>query len=532
MRLAEDLIERPAEEGARLVALSLLTEADSAAERLSSGTDGEALHDFRVALRRLRTVVRAFRPWLEVSVRRREEKRLKKIARSTNGARDAEVQLAWLSERVRPLDRRETVGLDCLRERLEARMSPGDESRAALLELYSRTSRKLGSRLETYESHLGRSDPNGTFGSVLAVLLREQLAVLKERLAAVKDPGDREDAHQARIEAKRLRYLLEPLRGDPHADVRLALRQLKNLQDVLGELNDVHVLADEVEACAADAAAQSARRLHAAARAGPLDSRAARAALGPSPRAGLLAVNRLVRSHCDALFQALEREVQSGGLDAVTAEVEAVATALEPPAGGDKEVERRYLLSGVPPAAAAAPAWDVALGLLPGERIRERVWRVRGPDGEHFYRSVRQGSGRRRTQAEEEVARDVFEALWPLTEGRRLAKSRHRLVDGEIAWEIDAFADRPMVLARVRLPAFASEVPPPPWLRPFLVREVTSDPAYRSGALASGAPAASTSAATEPVPEDFAPTASEAVESIHSAPDEQGENHPRPRLAS
>ena len=515
MRLTGDLVDRPAEEGARLVALSLLAEADGAAKRLADGTGGEALHDFRVALRRLRTVVRAFRPWMEASVRRREERRLKKIARSTNGARDAEVQLSWLSERARPVGGRERAGLDCLRERLEGRLRPGEEGRTGLLDLYARTSRKLGARLSTYESHLGKADPDGSFGSVLAVLLREQLVVLREALSGAVDSEDQDVAHRARIEAKRLRYLLEPLRADPHAEVRAALRPLKRLQDVLGELHDAHVLGAEVESCAADSAAERARRLHAAARAGPLGARSARAALGPSPRAGLLALDRLVRSHQDALFQALRCEVEGESLAAVAREVEAVAAALEPSAAAGDEVERRYLLSALPPAAAAAPAWEVALGLMPGERIRERLCRVRGPDGERFYRSVRQGSGRRRAEAEEEVAPEVFEALWPLTEGRRLAKVRHRLADGEVAWEVDAFVDRPLVLARVRLPSFASEVPPPPWLSPFLVREVTREPAYRSGSLAgTGARPA------------------EAVASIRRTPDANGDPHPLPRLAS
>ena len=62
MQIDEDVIDRNAEEGARVVALALIAECDRAAGRLASGEDDEALHDFRVALRRLRTTLRAFRP--------------------------------------------------------------------------------------------------------------------------------------------------------------------------------------------------------------------------------------------------------------------------------------------------------------------------------------------------------------------------------------------------------------------------------------------------------------------------------------
>ena len=81
----------------------------------------------------------------------------------------------------------------------------------------------------------------------------------------------------------------------------------------------------------------------------------------------------------------------------------------------------------------------------------------------------------------------MFEAFWPLTEGRRVAKRRHRVRDGAWVWEIDEFTDRDLILAEVELPARATEVPLPEWLRPLVVREVTDDPAYLNESLASTA---------------------------------------------
>ena len=57
MRLPETLLELPAEEAARFIALDLLATLRAARARLGSG-DPEALHDFRVTLRRLRTALR------------------------------------------------------------------------------------------------------------------------------------------------------------------------------------------------------------------------------------------------------------------------------------------------------------------------------------------------------------------------------------------------------------------------------------------------------------------------------------------
>jgi len=99
------------------------------------------------------------------------------------------------------------------------------------------------------------------------------------------------------------------------------------------------------------------------------------------------------------------------------------------------------------------------------------------------------GTGLVRTELEEETTRAVFEAMWPLTEGRRLTKRRHAVPDNgagtvSLVWEIDEFTDRPLVLAEVELPDEGTEVRMPPWLAPVVERDVTDDPAYLNVNLA------------------------------------------------
>ena len=59
--LPADLLDRPAEEAVRRIALRELDRAERAREALVRGDDPEALHDFRVAIRRLRSHLRAYR---------------------------------------------------------------------------------------------------------------------------------------------------------------------------------------------------------------------------------------------------------------------------------------------------------------------------------------------------------------------------------------------------------------------------------------------------------------------------------------
>jgi CHAD domain-containing protein/CYTH domain-containing protein len=433
--------------------------------------------------------LRTFRPWLETGVPRKHERRLKKLARSTNAARDAEVQLAWLAAREAEISPSQRAGHALAVARFQERTHGGPDA-ARVADRFARTARKLRRRLERYERTVVPGGEEGaSFGAVLASLVAEQSAALAGRMAAVSGAADQEGTHRARIEGKRLRYLLEPLRGHRGADATEAVAHLKSLQDLLGELHDAHVLVGELGDALAEVAAQRARETHAAALAEGAEASALRARLRPSPRPGLLALVRLVRERRDALFAELEREWRAGGgMETLAREVRSLGAALEARAGGKVEQERKYLLSGLPPRAAEEPPVEIVQGWLPGSRLRERIRRTTRDGKERWFRAVKRGTGEARLEAEEETTREVFETLWPLTGGRRVAKRRHRVRDGDREWEVDAFTDRELFVAEVELPAGTAEVTVPEWLRPYVLRDVTGDPAYLNENLAAAPP--------------------------------------------
>jgi len=247
-RLPTDLLDRTADESSRLLALAYLDEIGLAERRMADPLDAEALHDFRVALRRLRSCTRAYRTELQTSVSKQMRGRLRKLTLATNAGRDAEVHLNWLRKQAVRLGPEHTQGLAWLIGRLEGwKYETLDRATAKVGQRFMKLAAKLRPRLEILriEVRRGRGNERPSFRQVTADLICRHAAELGENLKAVRTEENMEEGHRARIAAKRLRYLLEPLvRRLP--GTKGVIVQLKDLQDVLGHLHDMHVMSEEI----------------------------------------------------------------------------------------------------------------------------------------------------------------------------------------------------------------------------------------------------------------------------------------------
>lgn len=217
---------------------------DSAEETADSAPDSESLHRFRVALRRLLTHLGAYRPYLDKRVGGKLRKRLKTIMVRTSGDRDGEVHRAWLAQRAarRQLPLLERAGLELLAAQLEPSHEEGDHY-SAVLEAFDRAAATLRGRLQV-GSQAVKLDARGrprSFGGAVGELLRAHAATLEAQLSAVASPVDEDAAHRARLTVKKLRYLLDPLSRDV-PETRSLVRDLKRLQDLLGNQHDLHTL--------------------------------------------------------------------------------------------------------------------------------------------------------------------------------------------------------------------------------------------------------------------------------------------------
>lgn len=234
-----ELLDRPAVQGACAVALAYLDDATAAALRLGDGSDREALHAFRVAIRRLRVTVRAY-PGIHERVPKKQRRRLRKLARATNAARDAEVQIEWFNEHSARFSAAQRAALAPFRARLRARRRAElAQAQQKLQRWFGKLERKLRRRLAALPSDAGLHE--APFRTVAAATLMQYAGKLDTRLAEVTQSTDPDQLHATRIAAKRVRYLLEPLAPGLPEGAALVER-LKGLQDLFGTLTDAHEL--------------------------------------------------------------------------------------------------------------------------------------------------------------------------------------------------------------------------------------------------------------------------------------------------
>ncbi|MFO7588309.1 MAG: CHAD domain-containing protein [Gemmatimonadota bacterium] len=458
---AGSLLAMPAPEAVRRIALGFLGAAAEASRRLerpdgSGEADAEALHDFRVAVRRLRATLRAYRPVLGETIRKKHERALRDLTRATGSGRDAEVQLAWLAgarERLGPAAR---AVADRVASDLEAEKSSGYRSaRDVATHDFRRLEKRLRRRLRCLEPpddvRPGRAPAVRSLAAALDRILPAFAAALAEALVAVGAVGDHREAHRARISGKRVRYLLEPLL-DGIEEAGGLVDRLKDLQDTTGDLRDLHLLAERVARLAGEEGTEEL---------------AAR-----------------IREEQEARFAGFVARWRGDGADRFFEDLESARARVGGAARDPVEIERKYLLSGRPTGLDGARARELEQGYLPGTEIQERIRRIRDGGAVRHVRSIKLGAGLVRTEVQEEIDPELFDRLWPLTEGRRIAKRRYAAHGGGLLWEVDEFTDRELWLAEVEIPSSGFEPEIPGWLAPFVVREVTDEPEYLNVNLA------------------------------------------------
>jgi CHAD domain-containing protein len=219
---------------------------------LRRGGDADDVHDFRVATRRSRAVIRATKPLLGDSLSALNDE-LKWLAGVLGPVRDLDV----LIERLRAMAENlgdDSEGANAIVASLvaERRQRYGELRRALDDERYLEL---LDSFAETIARFPEVDAPDG-----LRPLAAKPLRKLRKAARKLGDEPSDEELHKLRIRGKRARYAVE-LVADGGKPVKRYLKKLKELQDVLGEHQDAVVAEQKVRRVARSAAAVAAGRL-------------------------------------------------------------------------------------------------------------------------------------------------------------------------------------------------------------------------------------------------------------------------------
>lgn len=226
--------------GFRKVLVHLAAEIDINRNGAIDGTDPEALHELRVAIRRTRSVLSAGREVLPKDVRDRYREGFTSLGKLTGRTRDLDiVLLGWDEDSAALAPHR--LPLDAVRKRVEERRSVALATLAEDL-----GGRAVSDLLDGWQSWLIAdstvADADRPLGPVVAARIEQAQHRLLRHGREIRAHTAPEHLHDLRKDAKKVRYLVECFSGllAPKRRKRLVV-ELKSLQDSLGRYQDAEV---------------------------------------------------------------------------------------------------------------------------------------------------------------------------------------------------------------------------------------------------------------------------------------------------
>jgi CHAD domain-containing protein len=233
-----------ADEAVRSILRQLFKAIRSNIDGVLEDADVEFLHDLRVANRRTRTALSQIKGVLDPSTVNFFSPEFKWLGAVTGPCRDLDVTL---------------VEMDVFRQRVENRVSELDSFHRFLkkrrgaehgLVLAALRSPRYSQLLESWDAYLSpgvseEEEPPLASSPIIEVAgprILNAFKRIRKRGAGVDREASAERLHRLRIDGKKLRYLLEFFSHlYPSETVTRCIKDLKRIQDILGEFNDTVV---------------------------------------------------------------------------------------------------------------------------------------------------------------------------------------------------------------------------------------------------------------------------------------------------
>lgn len=217
-------------------------------DAVGKSTDAEAVHKMRVASRQLRAAMDAANGSFPKTWYQPLRKSVKEITSALGDARDADVQLELLQDRRKTASKREHSGIDRLIAELTRRREMAQSAIESTLDnLHQRGIRQDAQRRFGSGSRSSKVKPGSSAAKDVRQVVDGRIADLLQHAPIVHDASNREELHDMRIAAKRLRYTIELFKGVFARKQRKAvLDRLETMQELLGNVHDLDTQGDLV----------------------------------------------------------------------------------------------------------------------------------------------------------------------------------------------------------------------------------------------------------------------------------------------
>jgi CHAD domain-containing protein len=208
------------------------------------GEDIEAVHDMRVAARRMRVALELFKPFFKKKTVKPYSVGLRSTSRALGRVRDLDVFLGKLNVYVERLPEDERLGFEIFLTKSTEKHHKARSKMVLFLESepYEIFTRQFGRFLESPGEGVKRSktiQPN-LVRDLAPIMIYERLAAVRAYEQALGSATIKE-LHALRLEFKKLRYTVEFFREVLSPKSKEVIRDIKRLQDHLGKLNDADV---------------------------------------------------------------------------------------------------------------------------------------------------------------------------------------------------------------------------------------------------------------------------------------------------
>jgi len=235
--------EQTADSAVRRILLDLAATIEANVEGTMTDLDSEFLHDLRVACRRTRSALSQLKGVLAAETAAPYNAEFKWLGNVTGPLRDLDVYLLEMPGYHAVLPAAAAADLEPLEKLIRSTRNRALKSVAQVLRS-TRFARLMTSWRQTLEA----TEPSPTAIAACRAIELADTRISKayrrilKRGAGFDDDPPAEALHRLRIDAKKLRYLLEFFRSlYPEQVITARINELKQLQDILGGLNDMEV---------------------------------------------------------------------------------------------------------------------------------------------------------------------------------------------------------------------------------------------------------------------------------------------------